>query len=145
MQYQIIFSKSKYTTGFDKVVSSGMFSSYFFQVIFPLGAIGWVRLSIHFNSEKKHTFIFHFQLPFLFLDLRLYASQYFSLPVQTFFIVFMPMGTALLRPFCLLSIAITLFVHEDYIFYSSAKVFNKIRTLYLLLPIFNLVEHICDK
>ena len=36
MQDQIIFAKSKYPTGFDKVVSSGMFSSYFFQVIFPL-------------------------------------------------------------------------------------------------------------
>ena len=31
-----IFEKSKYPTGFDKVVSSGIFSSYFFQVIFPL-------------------------------------------------------------------------------------------------------------
>ena len=29
-------AKSKYPTGFDKVVSSGMFSSYFFQIIFPL-------------------------------------------------------------------------------------------------------------
>ena len=36
MQDQIIFASSKYPTGFDKVVSSGMFSSYLFQVIFPL-------------------------------------------------------------------------------------------------------------
>ena len=36
MQDQIILANSKYPTGFDKVVSSGMFSSYFFQVIFPL-------------------------------------------------------------------------------------------------------------
>ena len=36
MQEQIIFTNSKYRTGFDKIVSSGMFSSYFFQVIFPL-------------------------------------------------------------------------------------------------------------
>ena len=36
MQDQIIFANSKYPTGFDKVVSSGMFFSYFFQVIFPL-------------------------------------------------------------------------------------------------------------
>ena len=36
MQGQMIFANSKYPTGFDKVVSSGMFSSYFFQVIFPL-------------------------------------------------------------------------------------------------------------
>ena len=36
MQDQIIFTNSKYPTGFDKVVSSGMFSSYFFQVSFPL-------------------------------------------------------------------------------------------------------------
>ena len=36
MQDQIIFAKSMYPTGFDKVVSSGMFSSYFFQVIFSL-------------------------------------------------------------------------------------------------------------
>ena len=36
MQDQIIFANSKYPTGFDKVVSSGMFSSHFFQVIFPL-------------------------------------------------------------------------------------------------------------
>ena len=36
MQDQIIVANSKYPTGFDKVVSSGMFSSYFFQVIFPL-------------------------------------------------------------------------------------------------------------
>ena len=35
-QDQIIFANSKYPTGFDKVVSSVMFSSYFFQVIFPL-------------------------------------------------------------------------------------------------------------
>ena len=36
MQDQIIFANLKYLTGFDKVVSSGMFSSYFFQVIFLL-------------------------------------------------------------------------------------------------------------
>ena len=36
MQDQIIFAKSKYPTGFDKVVSSGMFYSYFYQVTFPL-------------------------------------------------------------------------------------------------------------
>ena len=36
MQDQIIFANSKYPTFFDKVVSSGMFSSYFFQVIFML-------------------------------------------------------------------------------------------------------------
>ena len=36
MQDQIIFASSKYPTCFDKVVSSGMFSSYFFQIIFPL-------------------------------------------------------------------------------------------------------------
>ena len=36
MQGQIIFANSQYPTGFDKVVSSGMFSSYFFPVIFPL-------------------------------------------------------------------------------------------------------------
>ena len=36
MQDKIIFANSKYPTGFDKVVSSGMFSSYFSQVIFPL-------------------------------------------------------------------------------------------------------------
>ena len=36
MQDQIIFANSKYPTGFDKVVSSGMFSSYFFQIVFPL-------------------------------------------------------------------------------------------------------------
>ena len=36
MQAQIIFTNSKYPTGFDKVVSSGMFSSYLFQIIFPL-------------------------------------------------------------------------------------------------------------
>ena len=34
MQDQIIFANSKYPTGFDTVVFSGMFSSYFFQVIF---------------------------------------------------------------------------------------------------------------
>ena len=33
MQGQIIFANAKYPTGFDKVVTSGMFSSYFFQVI----------------------------------------------------------------------------------------------------------------
>ena len=36
MQDQIIFANPKYPTGFNKVVSSGMFSSYFFQIIFPL-------------------------------------------------------------------------------------------------------------
>ena len=36
VQGQIIFANSKHPTGFDKVVSSAMFSSYFFQVIFPL-------------------------------------------------------------------------------------------------------------
>ena len=36
MQNQNIFSNLKYPTGFDKVVSSGIFSSYFFEVIFPL-------------------------------------------------------------------------------------------------------------
>ena len=35
MQDQIIFANSKCPTGFDKVVSPGMFS-YFFQVIFQL-------------------------------------------------------------------------------------------------------------
>ena len=34
MQNQNIFSNLKYPTGFDKVVSSGMFFSYFFQVSF---------------------------------------------------------------------------------------------------------------
>ena len=36
MQDQIIFANLKYPTGFDKVVSSGIFYSYFFQVIFML-------------------------------------------------------------------------------------------------------------
>ena len=36
MQDQITFANSKYPTGVDKVVTSAMFSSYFFQVIFPL-------------------------------------------------------------------------------------------------------------
>ena len=47
MQYQIIFSKSKYPTGFDKVVSSGMFSSYFFQINFL-----WWKIK---NKIKKRT------------------------------------------------------------------------------------------
>ena len=58
MQYQIIFVNSKYPTGFDKVVSSGMFSSYFFQVIFPL-MIEFIvptnlvsRKHYHFNSKR---------------------------------------------------------------------------------------------
>ena len=41
MQNQNIFSNLKYPTGFDKVVYSGMFSSYFFQVIF-LSANCWI-------------------------------------------------------------------------------------------------------
>ena len=36
MQDQNIFASSKYPIGFDKVVSSGMFSSYFFQIKFLL-------------------------------------------------------------------------------------------------------------
>ena len=36
MQDQNIFASSKYPTGFDKVVSSGIFSSYFFQIKFRL-------------------------------------------------------------------------------------------------------------
>ena len=54
---QIIFAKSKYPTGFDKVVSSGMFSSYFFQVIFLLMMEFIVlrnlvsRKHYHFNSK----------------------------------------------------------------------------------------------
>ena len=40
----------------------------------------------------------------------------------TFFTVCMPMGTALLRPFCLLSIAFTLFLPETCILYISTKV-----------------------
>ena len=36
IQDQIIFANSKYPTGFDKMVSPGMLSSYFFQIIFPL-------------------------------------------------------------------------------------------------------------
>ena len=36
MQDQIIFVNTKYPTGFDKVFSSWMFSSYFYKVIFPL-------------------------------------------------------------------------------------------------------------
>ena len=58
MQDQIIFAKSKYTTGFNKVVSSGMFSSYFFQVIFLL-IIEFIvprnlvsRKHYHFNSKN---------------------------------------------------------------------------------------------
>ena len=58
MEDQIIFAKSKYPTGFDKVVSSGMFSSYFFQVIFPLMMEFIVpghlesRIHYHFNSKR---------------------------------------------------------------------------------------------
>ena len=63
MQDQFIFAKSKYPTGFDKVVSSGMISSYFFQVIFQLMMEFIVSRNLvfkkiyHFNSKRWIYFI----------------------------------------------------------------------------------------
>ena len=54
MQDQIIFANSKYPTGFDKVVSSGMFSSYFVQVIFPL----MMEFIVPRNLVSKHYHIY---------------------------------------------------------------------------------------
>ena len=50
MEDQIIFANSKNPTGFDKVVSSGMLSSYFFQVILPLT----MEFMVHYAVEANH-------------------------------------------------------------------------------------------
>ena len=63
MQDQIIFANSKYPTGFDKVVSSGMFSSYFFQVIFPLMMVFIMQRNLvsrkHYHFYSKHLILLY--------------------------------------------------------------------------------------
>ena len=58
-----VSSNSKYPTGFDKVVSSGMFSSCFFHVIFPLMMEFIVSRNLvsrkHYHFYSKHLILLY--------------------------------------------------------------------------------------